>query len=190
MHYSLEEMTQGSWVNATYSSPPYIPMRGETHQNTCQGFDPKTTMYKTYEWMPISSSSSSSSNFVDVSTEAETKQQHSQSQSLTNPPCEFSRFDPLLYCPLVANKTIAIIGDSISFDHFLSLSHLLGVPQALPKVRRRGAIIISDTCAGNSTTIVNATKEVSDILHTDDGTSPTMSRLLAKEISFCIQPLK
>ena len=167
---SLEEMTQGSWVNATYLLPPYIPMRGENQQNTCPGFDPKTTAYETYEWMPTSSSSSSN----------------------LDPLCEFSRFDPLSYCPLVANKTIAIIGDSISFNHFLSLSHLLGVPQSLPRAMRRGAVLISDTC-GNITTrttphsdrvILHANgTNLTDILHADE-LSPKVSKLIGKRDFF------
>jgi hypothetical protein len=167
---SLEEMTQGSWVNATYSSPPYIPMRGENQQNTCPGFDPKTTAYETYEWMPTSSSSSSN----------------------LDPLCEFSKFDPLSYCPLVANKTIAIIGDSISFAHFLSLSHLLGVPQSLPRAMRRGAVLISDTC-GNITTrttpdsdrvILHANgTNLTDFLHADE-LSSKVSKLIGKKDFF------
>jgi hypothetical protein len=41
------------------------------------------------------------------------------------------------------NWTIAIVGDSTSFYRFLSLTHLLGVPQALPKGRRKDALLIS-----------------------------------------------
>ena len=44
------------------------------------------------------------------------------------------------------NKTVAIIGDSVSFDHFLSLSHLLGVPQELPRAMRRDAMLTSQVC--------------------------------------------
>ena len=62
------------------------------------------------------------------------------------------------------NRTVAIIGDSISLDHFLlslairigdsisldhfllSLSHLLGVPYALPKVMNRNVLLKSHVC--------------------------------------------
>ena len=48
------------------------------------------------------------------------------------------------------NKTIAIIGDSTSFDHYLSLSHLLGVPRALPKAMKKNALSTSLVCNNNS----------------------------------------
>jgi hypothetical protein len=44
------------------------------------------------------------------------------------------------------NKTVAIVGDSTLFDHFLSLSHLLKVPQALPRVRSKDTLLISQVC--------------------------------------------
>ena len=64
--------------------------------------------------------------------------------------CSFSRFNQDMFCRLAFNKTIAIIGDSISFDHFLSLTHLLGIPQALPRVMKKFANLKSQVCNGTS----------------------------------------
>jgi hypothetical protein len=64
--------------------------------------------------------------------------------------CMFSqRFDPNLFCKFMKNKTMAIIGDSISFDQYFSLTHLLGEPKVLPKARRKDANLVSDNlCNG------------------------------------------
>lgn len=100
--------------------PPYVPMRGEVQQKTCRGFDPNAT-WKEWEWTPDAD-------------------------------CEFlnSEFDEEMYCSLAKNKTIAIVGDSISLDHFLSLKHFMGVPQALPRARNKGALLVSNICNGTS----------------------------------------
>jgi hypothetical protein len=48
------------------------------------------------------------------------------------------------------NKTLAILGDSTSFDHYLSLSHLLGVPRALPRAMKNTALLTSWVCQNSS----------------------------------------
>jgi hypothetical protein len=67
--------------------------------------------------------------------------------------CSFPRFDADTFCQMAINKTVAIVGDSISLDHYLSLSHLLGIPQALPRARNKSALLVSKTCNGTSTVI-------------------------------------
>jgi hypothetical protein len=67
--------------------------------------------------------------------------------------CSFSRFDSDLFCQVATNRTIAIIGDSTSFDHYLSLTHLLGIPRALPRVRNKNANLQSPVCNGTSTLV-------------------------------------
>ena len=121
---TMKDLVQGKWIlGKEKEHPPYIPMKGEVHTKTCPKFEPDKT-WQEWEWAPNSN-------------------------------CEFSNsnFDEELYCSLAINKTIAIIGDSISLDHFLSLTHLLGVPQALPRVRNINALLISNVCNGTSTLI-------------------------------------
>lgn len=65
----------------------------------------------------------------------------------------FSRFSNESYCQLMKNKTVAIVGDSISFAFYMSLSHLLGVPMANPLVREGNAIRTSEVCGGSSTLV-------------------------------------
>ncbi len=64
--------------------------------------------------------------------------------------CEFTRYDSNSFCNLTKNMTLAIIGDSISFDHYLSVTHLLGAPKALPKARNHDALLTSQVCNGNT----------------------------------------
>ncbi|KAL3906950.1 MAG: hypothetical protein SGILL_009070 [Bacillariaceae sp.] len=54
----------------------------------------------------------------------------------------------------MSNKTVAIVGDSISYDHFLSLTHLLGVPQSLPNAMRKTALEVSHVCSQNSPMLI------------------------------------
>lgn len=60
--------------------------------------------------------------------------------------CEFARFDQEKFCQLAKNNTIAIIGDSISLDHYLSLTHLLGAPMPIPRPRDKHAQLQSQVC--------------------------------------------
>lgn len=113
-----EDLSKGRWINVTYDFPPYIPMKGEVQQKTCPGFEPSKP-FQTYIWEP---------------TAVHTKG------------CNFATFDANSFCRVSFNKSIAIIGDSISFDHYLSLSHLLGVPQALPRARSKNAMLVSHVC--------------------------------------------
>jgi len=100
-------------------------MRGEVQQGTCRGFDP-SARWQDWEWTPDDASE-----------------------------CDFlnSDFNHSLFCSLVWNKTILIQGDSVSFDHFLSLTHLMDVPVALPKARPKDPVRVSRICNGTSTLI-------------------------------------
>jgi len=113
----IQDLKIGSWVNITYDRPPYTPMKGEVHQNTCSDFKPNST-FKTWIWEP---------------------------EAVRSKGCVFKSFEKESYCRLMKNKTVAIIGDSISMDHFLSLTHLLGVPQPLPRVVGN-PLLISQVC--------------------------------------------
>ena len=120
----IEEIVPGKWIKATYTQAPYIPMRGEVQQKACPNFDPDADIWNTWEWMP---------------------------NAFTSSDCFYSsKFDIDQYCALANNKTIAIIGDSISFDHYLSLTHLLGLPKALPRARNKFPQVISEPCNGTS----------------------------------------
>lgn len=67
--------------------------------------------------------------------------------------CEFRRFDQDLFCKVAKDKTIAFIGDSISLDHYMSVTHLLGEPRRVPGARFRNVQITSTVCNGTVTLI-------------------------------------
>mmetsp|Transcript_15543 Transcript_15543/g.23521 ORF Transcript_15543/g.23521 Transcript_15543/m.23521 type:complete len:345 (-) Transcript_15543:510-1544(-) len=120
---TMEQLVQGKWtMGAEKDKPPYIPTPGERQQKTCHGFDP-SARWQDWEWTP---------------------EDHSR--------CDFlnSDIDSDLFCSLARNKTIVIQGDSISFDHFLSLSHLLGVPVAPPRAVPKDPLRVSKICNGTS----------------------------------------
>jgi hypothetical protein len=78
-------------------------------------------------------------------------------KSVKSKGCRFTGFSNHSYCDLMSNKTVAIIGDSISLDHYLSLTHLLGVPKPLPKFKAGDAsgdaLLVSRVCQNSSTLI-------------------------------------
>ena len=120
----VDEIFSGTWVNITYDHPFYIPARGEIQQKTCSDFNPTQNIYHTYRWEP---------------------------EAVRTRGCRFAdTLDEDSYCRIMKNKTVAIVGDSISYDHFLSLSHLLGVPQVLPKAMKKTALQISHVCHNTS----------------------------------------
>eukprot|EP00816_Leptocylindrus_hargravesii_P011207 CAMPEP_0196823882 /NCGR_PEP_ID=MMETSP1362-20130617/89470_1 /TAXON_ID=163516 /ORGANISM="Leptocylindrus danicus, Strain CCMP1856" /LENGTH=376 /DNA_ID=CAMNT_0042203929 /DNA_START=77 /DNA_END=1207 /DNA_ORIENTATION=- len=107
---AIEEITVGSWVTVTYDKPPYIPL---AKQRRCPGLT-QDEPYSMWRWEPEA---------------AKLKR------------CEFSVGNTFhnfasSYCDLMKNKTVAIIGDSISVHHYLSLTHLLGVPKPLLGFRK------------------------------------------------------
>lgn len=139
-----EDLSNGRWINVTYDAPPYIPMKGEVQQKTCPDFEPSKP-FQTFIWEP---------------TAVHTKG------------CNFASFDPNSFCQVSFNKTIAIIGDSTSFDHYLSLSHLLGVPQALPRARSRNAMLVSNVCQNKTLLIGKRDFYLDSVGHIIEGFFP------------------
>lgn len=124
-----KDLKIGRWVNVTYERPPYVPMRGEVNQRTCRREIKQNRPFKTWMWVP------------DATT----------GRSNGSKSCVFQKFDNDAYCRLMQNKTVAIMGDSISLDHYLSLTHLLGVPKALPRVwKKKTVLLVSEVCGNNS----------------------------------------
>ncbi|CAB9508411.1 expressed unknown protein [Seminavis robusta] len=68
--------------------------------------------------------------------------------------CEFARFDVDRFCQLAQNQTIAFVGDSITLDMYLSVTHLLGVPMALPPPRMGHVKLISQVCKTQNVTLI------------------------------------
>jgi len=121
----IGEIKKGRWINATYNAPPYTPMRGEVQQKTCRDFK-AGKIFHTYEWEP---------------------------DAVHSKGCVFKIFNKTSYCEIMKNKTVAIVGDSVSMDHYLSLTHLLGVPRALPRAIPKDRLITSSVCSNTSTLV-------------------------------------
>ena len=141
----IQDLKNGRFINQTFNRPLFTPRRGEVQQNTCNPtlFRPNQTFHN-YVWEP---------------------------SAVHLKGCTYVSFDKDSYCRIMRNRTIAIIGDSISLDHFLSLSHLLGVPHALPKVKNRNALLKSHVCndMSNSGVVSNDNDSVSD--NANDGSN-------------------
>ena len=119
---TIADLKYGRWVSVELDTPPYTPMMGEVQQKTCPDFRP-TESFNTFHWEP-----------------------HMAEQTK----CIFQPFSAESYCQIMNNRTAAIVGDSTSFDHYLSLTHLLGIPQSLPRARKKDALLISNICNNRS----------------------------------------
>ena len=141
----IQDLKNGRFVNQTFNRPLFTPRRGQVQQNTCNPnlFQPNQTFHN-YVWEPSAV--------------------HSKG-------CTYVSFDKDSYCRIMRNKTIAILGDSISLDHFLSISHLLGVPHALPKAKYKFALLKSHVCndMSNSGVVSNNNDGVSN--NANDGSN-------------------
>jgi hypothetical protein len=97
---TIEEVKHGAWVPIALDHPPYIPQKSKCY--TKEDFDNsiKNKIWSYYHWHPL---------------------------SYTNNECEFiPQFDADLFCHLATNKTIGMMGDSLTWEQFASLSGHLG----------------------------------------------------------------
>lgn len=167
---TLDELVPGRWISRTYpTSPPYIPMRGEVQQKRCVDVSSADSSYTAWEWRPDRATARDSvfdsdrmavdSSERDSNGAVNNDGGHSDVSDDDDDDCDFqssimnfkSRF-----CAVARGQTIAIIGDSISFDHFLSLTHLLGVPQSLPRAMKKTALLVSNiVCDDDNTANTN-----------------------------------
>ena len=91
-----DEIRYGEFVPVTLDRPPFIPKASKCWNQE----EMKTaTSWPYYHWHPFS---------------------HTKNE------CEFRQWDPELFCLLAKNKTISLMGDSLTWEHFASLVSLLG----------------------------------------------------------------
>lgn len=113
-----EQIKVGKWVPVTLKAPPYIVstshLKCYPDETYHQGF------WNTYEWQPDD-------------TLVQRLQGEGGTISLSDPAitqpttaCQLSRWNSNDFCTLMRRSTILIIGDSLSWEHFRSLNHLLG----------------------------------------------------------------
>lgn len=96
---SRDEIRYGTWESVILDAPPYLPRT--VHLQCYPESEYKTGQWMhTYEWLPTASSRGN---------------------------CAFSDWNRHEFCRLMRRATILIIGDSLSFEHYRSLGHLLGI---------------------------------------------------------------
>lgn len=105
---SREQLKEGKWVPATWHRPPYKPKAAKCNYDD----DFLQKPWETYEWEPTDMAA------VDAKSSGDNDN--------NNNACTFEMFDPHEFCKLAANKTISIVGDSLSYEHLASLVHWLG----------------------------------------------------------------
>ncbi len=96
-----EEIKQGRWTEITLPEAPYVPPGGFNKGSVCKDFSP--TGFNTYEWVP-----------------------HNSSSNTTYGSCIFNSWNASEFCSL-GWTSIAIIGDSLSFEHYSTLLMSLGL---------------------------------------------------------------
>ena len=72
--------------------------------------------------------------------------------------CRFTNFTQELACQVFQNKTILIAGDSLSFEHYLSLVAALGGPMMLDWTAQQSArlpstVLVEPVCPNNATVL-------------------------------------
>lgn len=100
-----EEIKQGRWMEITLPEAPYVPpegyYKGVHGGSVCKDFSP--TDFNTYEWVP-----------------------HNSSSNTTYGSCIFDSWNASEFCSL-GWTSIAIIGDSLSWEHYSALLMSLGL---------------------------------------------------------------
>ena len=102
---SRARIRQGTWQEVTLPKPPFV--RQEKHHTmkcypeNAARLKEEPPSWQTWDWLPH--------NIDDA--------QNS---------CEWTRWSSESFCDVAANKTIAIVGDSLSFEHFVSLLFSMG----------------------------------------------------------------
>eukprot|EP00536_Pseudo-nitzschia_multiseries_P004853 jgi/Psemu1/189160/e_gw1.85.151.1 len=96
---SRDELRIGSWKQQVLDAPPYLPKT--VHLQCYPDSEYKAGEWThTYEWQPSASLSKG---------------------------CAFTDWNQSEFCRLMKRATILIIGDSLSFEQYRSLGHLLGI---------------------------------------------------------------
>lgn len=99
---SLEEIKHGAWHSITLPNAPYVP--AVKAHSTCYSKESLTKAnWSTYEWIPSAASSTAD-----------------------NSSCKWTKWDKSLFCKAFENQTIAILGDSLSWEHYSSLANTFG----------------------------------------------------------------
>lgn len=125
---TMEQVKTGAWKPVRLPKPPFIPtylqFRNECYTNDQVRSAPH---WDTYDWEPLAVSKGA---------------------------CAFPAWDANEFCELSRDKTIAIVGDSLSLEHFTALAHQLGYTGNTDDIWRpefEGENFIVKVCNGQTT---------------------------------------
>jgi hypothetical protein len=141
-----DQVKQGEWVHVRLSQPPYVT---PTVHLRCYPRDHYYgPHYDTWAWHPHASAApvsvvtiaaANSHNAIDDGEEddgdgddgeeddGDGDDDEEQEVDDTSTSCEFTEWQPDLFCSLLQSATIAIVGDSLSWENYASLVQLLGL---------------------------------------------------------------
>jgi hypothetical protein len=105
-----DQIADGKWVPEHLAKPPYLPPSNNTRCGPAAMYS-STEGWDTYQWVPNDSVANSTSN----------------TRSNGGAACTFTGWDKDMFCELAKHATVTIIGDSLSWEHCMSLVSLLGV---------------------------------------------------------------
>jgi hypothetical protein len=117
-----DQIKSGQWVRVERDQPPYFPNDEYQKTSVCYGTSGQNLSLIS-PWVTYD------------------WQPHDD--------CEFLTWDKELFCTLMAGKSIAILGDSLSFESYAALVHLMGLEsheQDQFKSRRRKTAFTRSTC--------------------------------------------
>jgi hypothetical protein len=108
-------IVDGMWLpEHLKDGPPYMFPSNETRCDGPVGRYYSKQGWDTFRWVPNDSIVANSSSI--------------NSTGNGTAPCHFTTWNKTLFCELAKHATITIIGDSLSWEHYISLVLLLGVP--------------------------------------------------------------
>ena len=136
-----QQIKRGRWVPVTLDKPPYVV---STKHLKCYPDEMyHTKSWNTYDWKPFDAVMTSRSNNEKIRDDDQRQEEEEErslalnssttedgdsfpSSSPSPTSCVMSRWDRDEFCTLMHRSTIMIIGDSLSWEQFRSLNHLLG----------------------------------------------------------------
>jgi hypothetical protein len=104
------QIVDGQWVPEHLNELPYQPPSIDSRCRSTNTYDAKEG-WDTHKWVPNEAADADFNNRSNNST-----------------PCHYTDWNKCIFCELAKYATVMIVGDSLSWEHYMSLVQLLGVP--------------------------------------------------------------
>jgi hypothetical protein len=128
-----DEVRRGQWQKVILDGPPYV----STGVGKCRAVkNANQSFWPSWDWQPWNSTT------VHITNDKNETQQQATSNKQQHGSCIMSKWDKDDFCNVAnsivmnnknntsKNPTLAIVGDSLSFEHYSSLAQLLGLPSS------------------------------------------------------------